>query len=577
MADTTASNLTETTNTNNSLISRASSAISDFRRYLGEPAVQRAFPTTLAIVGTFVGILLFILMREPSKTTLFASLPESEKSRVIEVLRQNSIDVSLDTSTGEVLVPTNDYYQSRMLLAGHGLPASLPEGYDSLKEMPMGTSRSVEAMRIKQTQELELARSVNEISGILGARVHLALPEKTVFIRERSAPTASVFVKLAAGRSLGNNTVQAIVHLVSSSVPNLPSENVTVVDQQGNLLSRRADDPTAALTERQLEYSMKLEQIYRQRIISILTPIHGAGNVTAQVSVDVDFTRSSVTEEVLDPEGSAVRSEQASQDQSMEPEAVGVPGSLANTPPLAADLTTDAPTPAGDPAKLSQSSSSSIRNYELSRKVSTTQNPTGEIKRIAAAVLVRDFAIINEAGERVIEGLSDEERARIESLVREAIGISEARGDTVNVSSGEFLDEMDVISVPWYENSSIRELLGKLFTVLILGIVTFGVLRPLLSRIFVPAGIGVGAPSIAADDAEMDELDLDQVEVGEGESLEDIKAKLKPKKTAISAEMLDTANTYDDKVAVIRMIVGDEAGRVSNVFKTMMSQEVDSV
>ena len=464
-----------------------------------------------------------------------------------------------------------------MLLAGHGLPASLPEGYDSLKEMPMGTSRSVEAMRIKQTQELELARSVNEISGILGARVHLALPEKTVFIRERSAPTASVFVKLAAGRSLGNNTVQAIVHLVSSSVPNLPSENVTVVDQQGNLLSRRADDPTAAMTERQLEYSMKLEQIYRQRIISILTPIHGAGNVTAQVSVDVDFTRSSVTEEVLDPEGSAVRSEQASQDQSMEPEAVGVPGALANTPPLAADLTTDAPTPAGDPAKLSQSSSSSIRNYELSRKVSTTQNPTGEIKRIAAAVLVRDFATINEAGERVIEGLSDEERARIESLVREAIGISEARGDTVNVSSGEFLDEMDVISVPWYENSSIRELLGKLFTVLILGIVTFGVLRPLLSRIFVPAGIGVGAPSIAADDAEMDELDLDQVEVGEGESLEDIKAKLKPKKTAISAEMLDTANTYDDKVAVIRMIVGDEAGRVSNVFKTMMSQEVDSV
>ena len=569
MADTTVTNINN--ENKNSLVGKASSAITDIRRFMNQPAAKRALPTILALVVTFVGIILFISMREPSKTTLFSSLSEADKSKVVESLRQNGINVSLDSATGEILVPSTDYYQSKMLLAAEGLPESLPSGYDNLNDLPMGTSRSVEAVKIRQGLENELARSINEISGILGARVHLAIPEKSVFVRERGNPTASIFVKLGAGRSLGENQIRAIVHLVSSSVPNLPSENVTVVDQHGNLLSKPSDDPTSAMSNRQLEYTMKLEQVYRQRVISLLTPILGAGNITAQVSVDVDFTTKNITEEIVDPESSAIRSEQATQDMTSEPEAQGIPGAVANTPPLAAELATDAPASQPSGSNIKSQSSSSIKNYEVSKRVTATTNPTGTIKRIVAAILIREKFVTNEAGERVLQKVSDQEKASIQALVRDAIGFKEERGDSITITGGEFVEDIQLIDVPWYENSAIRELLGKLFTILVLAIVTFGALRPLLSRILVTAGDASGATGTVsiADDEEEEE---DKIEVQEGESLEDIKAKLKPKKSAISADMLDTANTYDDKVAIIRMIVGDEAGRVSSVFRNMMKQ-----
>ena len=569
MADTTVSNVNEN---KGNLITKTGFYITNIRRFLEEPAAKRALPTVLALIVAFVGILIFITMREPSKTTLFSSLTEGDKAKVVESLRQKGIDVSLDSATGEVLVPSTDYYQSKMLLAAEGLPESLPSGYDNLSDLPMGTSRSVEAVKIRQSQESELSRSINEISGILGARVHLAIPDKSVFVRERGSPTASVFVKLGAGRSLGENQVRAIVHLVSSSVPNLPSENVTVVDQHGNLLSRPTNDPTSALSNRQLEYTMKLEQVYRQRVISLLTPILGAGNITAQVNVDVDFTTQNVTEEIVDPEGTALRSEQATQDLTSEPEAVGIPGAVANTPPVAADLATGAPESAPAGSKIKSQSSSSIKNYEVSKRVTAIRNPTGQIKRIVAAILVRDKLVLNELGENVLQKLSDEEKGNIEALVRDAIGFKQERGDSITISSGEFIDEIELSTVPWYENSAIRELLGKLFTILILAIVIFGALKPLLNRILVPVGGAIADGGTGAVALDEDEEEEDKIEVQEGESLEDIKAKLKPKKSAISPDMLDTANTYDDKVAVIRMIVGDEAGRVSSVFKALMKQ-----
>ncbi len=573
MADTTVTNLNEG---KSNLITKTSNAITDIRRILNEPAAKRALPTALALIVTFIGIILFISFREPSKTTLFSSLSEADKSKVVESLRQNGISVSLDTATGEVLVPSTDYYQSKMLLAAEGLPESLPNGYDSLDNMPMGTSRSVEAVKIRNGLENELARSINEISGILGARVHLAIPDKSVFVRERGKPTASVFVKLGAGRSLGENQIRAIVHLVSSSVPNLPSENVTVVDQHGNLLSKPSDDINSAMSNRQLEYTMKLEQVYRQRVLSLLTPILGAGNITAQVNVDVDFTTQNITEEVVDPEASALRSEQATQDITSEPQAQGIPGAVANTPPLAAELATENPVPTQAQPNIKSQSSSSIKNYEVSKRVSTTTNPTGTIKRIVAAILIRDKLVTNELGEQVLQKISNEEKANLEALVRDAIGFRENRGDSITISSGEFVEDLQVIEVPWYENSAIRELLGKLFTILILAIVTFGALRPLLSRILIPTAGVAGGPGVAIAQDEDDEEAEDKIEVAEGESLEDIKAKLKPKKSAISADMLDTANTYDDKVAIIRMIVGDEAGRVSSVFRNMMKQSSKS-
>lgn len=550
--------------------------IAKAQNFFNEPSVQRSIPTLMAVIVCFVGLMAYLMLQKPARTTLYSSLPEAEKMRVVEALKNAGVDVILDPTTGEVLVPTSDYHNSRIMLAAQGLPASVPEGYSGLNDMPMGTSRSVESMHIKQAQELELARSISEIDTVLAARVHLALPEKSVFVRSNPDPTASVFLQLANGRSLGRTQVEAIIHLVSSSVPGLNKENVTVIDQNGALLSRTADDPDSILSDSQLEYKMRLEGIYRHRVVSILTPIVGAGNVNAQINIDFDFTRTDRTEEIVDPNGNALRSEQKTLDQTADLTAKGIPGAVTNTPPTKAELEIEeGQGPEGAGGQLQTRSSSEVRNFEVSRTVSTTQNPRVQIDRLFASVLVSDKLVVDpETNLEVRQPLSQEEIERIETLVKDSIGFDEERGDSVTVKSAEFVDTLMAAAVPWYEKSWFEEVSRQISTILILSIVALGVMRPLLSRILVP--VGAVPPGMAASVGDED-LDIDTVEVGEGESLEDIKAKLKPKKAAISAEMLDTANTYDDKVAIIRMIVSDEAGRVSNVFKNMMRQDMDNL
>ena len=552
------------------IISRISSSISNVRKMTSDPAVQKSVPLIFGVIVAFVGLIVFFTMQKADMTTLFASLPENEKSAVIQTLKQNGVNVSLNPSTGEVIVPLEDYHNSRMLLAAEGLPSSVPDGYDNLSDMPMGTSRSVEAIRIKQSLEAELSRSINFISGISSARVHLAIPEKTVFAREIALPSASVFVKLSNGRSLGRQQIQSIVHLVASSVPNLPSENITVVDQFGELLSKPSGDAAGTASNEQMSQTMRLGEIYKSRVISLLTPIVGAGNLKAEINVDMNFTKSEITEESVDPKGNALRSEQTSLDESAKPEARGIPGALSNAPPLAPDLNKEAPEGKGAGKNLQQRSQTSVKNYEVSRKVETTTAQYGVIKKIKAAVITREKKVLTAEGTYTFETLSKEKLLEIKSLVQEALGFDEARGDSVTVTSSPFVDMLEADIEPWYENNSIKEMLQQFATILILAIVIFGALHPLLKRVMVPAGFSSGVGSMAGDEIDADD---EKIEVQEGESLEDIKAKLKPKKSAISAEMLDTANTYDDKVAVIRMIVGDEAGRVSSVFKGMMGND----
>ena len=195
------------------------------------------------------------------------------------------MDVALDPTTGDVLVPVADLHSSRMKLAALGLPSTAADGYDSLSNIPMGTSRSVEMMRLKQSQEVELARSIMEIRAIKSARVHLAIPERTVFVRDQATPSASVFLQLAGGRSLDESQVEAIINLVSASISGMSKEDVTVVDQQGRMLSKAIDDPASITTDNQFQYRMRLENIYRSRIESLVSPLVGAGNVNAQVNI----------------------------------------------------------------------------------------------------------------------------------------------------------------------------------------------------------------------------------------------------------------------------------------------------
>ena len=329
------------------------------------------------------------------------------------------------------------------------------------------------------------------------------------------------------------------------------------------------------VSDAQLEHRIRLEEIYRNRVIALVSPIVGAGNVTAQVNLDIDFTRSEVTEEVMDPEGTALRSEQRSSESSAEIIAKGVPGATSNRAPTQTDIDTQQNTDSSDPNANRARSQSSTRNYEVSRTVSTTKRPSSQITGIQAAVLVREMEVMNaETGLMEVSEIPEEKLKEIEALVSDAIGINNERGDRLTVSSSTFVSALEGIKKPWYDMDWAIMIMRQSLTILIMAVVVLGVIRPLINRVMVPTATGGPGEAVMTAD---DDVDLDTVEIQEGESLEDIKAKLKPKKAAISAEMLDTANTYDDKVAVIRMIVSDEAGRVSNVFKAMMQQDMDAV
>lgn len=555
------------------LVSATGGALVALRELTAQPGFQRAMPTFIAVLAIAIGLGGYFYMRQPERTTLYASLSESDKARVVDALKNANVDVTLDPATGEVLVPVGDYHSARMSLAAQGLPSAAPVGYDALADIPMGTSRSIEVVRLKQAQELELARSINEISAVQAARVHLAIPERSVFVREQEQPKASIFLQLASGRRLDESQVEAIINLVATSVPGMARENVTIVDQAGRLLSRPLDDPTAIVTDTQLQYRMRLESIYRQRIESLVTPIVGPGNANAQVNIEIDFTRSEVTEERVDPNATALRSEQNTLDVSGNVTARGVPGATSNTAPSEAQLSAAKPDPAGAAPTTENRSSSELRNYEVSRKVETTMVPSNRIIKIDAALLLRNAVVVDpETQQEVSQELDEKALADIERLVSSAIGLQPERGDTLTVASKPFISTLEGVSVDWYQTDWIKQLAQQGVTVLLLGVITLGVIRPLLNRVLVPAGgAGGGHAGLTEEEAEA----LDSVEVNDGETLEEIKAKLKPKKSNISLEMLDTANTYDDKVAIIRMIVGDEAGRVSNVFKQMMKKELD--
>ena len=544
-------------------------------RLTGGQSPRQLMPAIAGIVVTVIALGFFVSSQQPERTTLYASLPESEKSRVVDALKNAGVDVALDPTTGDVIVPVADYHSSRMTLAAQGLPASIPDGYDALGDIPMGSSRSVENVRLKQTQEVELARSISEIEGLVTARVHLAIPEKSVFARASTPPSGSVFLQMENGRSLSRQQVDAIVHLVASSVPFMAKNDVTVVDQYGNLLSRAPQDSAGRVSDAQLEHRIRLEDIYRNRVISLVTPIVGAGNVTAQVNLDIDFTRSEVTEELMDPEGNALRSEQRSSETSSEIIAKGVPGATSNNAPTQTEMNTEQNLGTTDPNSAKARSTSETRNYEVSRTVSTTQRPSSQITGIQAAVLVREMEVMNaETGLMEVQAIPDEKLKEIEALIASAIGINDERGDSLTVSSSTFVSALEGVKKPWYDMDWAVNLMRQGLTILLMAVVVLGVIRPLINRVMVPSAQGGPGEAMVSMD---DDVDLDTVEIQEGESLEDIKAKLKPKKAAISPEMLDTANTYDDKVAVIRMIVSDEAGRVSNVFKNMMRGDMDPV
>ena len=566
----------------------SSSPIARMSNFVNQPAFKRSLPLIVSIVFAGVVLIFFALSQKPSLTSLYDSLSASEKAKMLDALTAAGYDATVDPATGNVLIPTSDFHEAKLSLAAQGLPASTPDGYSELNNLPMGASRSIEAMKLKQAQEVEIARSISAMSDVIGARVHLALPEKSVFVRDRMDPTASVFVQLGQGRSLDELQVEAILNLVSASVAGLSRDDVTVIDQNGRLLSNSPDDPASILSDTQLQYRMRLENIYRSRIESILTPLVGLGNATAQVNIEIDFTRTEITEETVDPKRNALVSEQNALDLTTKKEARGIPGALSNDPPAEVELTTDAdevdPTAQaenyGDPGgsnnnNLETRSSREVKNYEVSKKIQTTQKPSTQLMKIDAAVLLRQPKVIDpETGLLVSHPYNEQKLEEIRALIKSTVGLQDDRGDTLAISTTDVEPVLSEVAVDWYQMDWVKSAIQNVVIMLMLGVVVLGVIRPLINRLLVPVG---GSGTTVAAGIEDDDVDLTSIEVNEGESLEDIKAKLKPKKSNISLEMLDTANTYDDKVAIIRMMVNDEAGRVSTVFKQMMARDLDLI
>ena len=573
------------------ILATSSNAVARIREAIDQPGFRRAFPTLLASLTAVAALVLYWGMQKPEMTTLYSSLSESEKSRVLNSLKNMGVDVQLDPATGEILVPADEYHQSRISLAAQGLPEFAGSEMNNLDNLPLGISRSVEGVRLRQVQEAELAKSITEISSVKASRVHLALPEKSVFVRDQTPPTASVFVNLKNGRKLDKTQILAITNLVSSSVPGMNPGNVSIVDQFGNLLSNSPDDPDQVLADSQLEYRMKLENIYRNRIQSLVTPIVGSNNVNAQVNLEIDFTRREVSQEIVDPDSSATLSEQNSLNVTAKKDAIGIPGAISNEPPqeatvnqeqnqagLAANNATNQ-----DEEKFETKSSTELKNYENSKTFETVKNPTNVITRIDAALLIRDKKVIDpETQEVSYEPVAQEVIQELENLVKSALGIKPERGDTLTITSQPFVEEFDGFEEKWYETPWFRSTVENSLLVLLIGIVALGVVRPMLNKILVPTASTNSVMELYAEAETMAEVaakratETAAVEVDEGESLDEIKAKLKPKKRGgISADLLDTANTYDDKVALVRMIVTDEAGRVANVFKQMMRDDLE--
>ena len=576
-----------------SLLAAPTQALAKVRETMEQPGFRRAFPTLLASLTAVAAVILYISMQKPEMTTLYSSVSETEKSKIIDSLQNMGIEIQLDPATGELMVPANVYHQARISLAAQGLPEYSGGGFGSLENMPLGISRSVEGLKLRQAQEAELGKSITEISSIQSARVHLALPEKSVFVRDQTPPTASVFVSLKNGRKIDQTQVLAITNLVSSSVPAMSPSNVSIIDQFGNLLSNSPDDPDQALADSQLEYRMRLENIYRNRIKSLVTPIVGSGNINAQVNIEIDFTRKEISQEIVDPDTTATLSEQNSLNVTAKKDAVGIPGAIANEPPqeatvnqeqnqagLAAQVGTDNQ---AEEEPFETKSSTNLKNYEVSKTYETVKNSSNLITRIDAALLIRDRTVISpDTGEEISEPVSAEVITQVENLVKSALGIKPERGDSLTVTSQPFVEEFQGFVTKWYEGVWFRSIVEKTLLVLLIGVVALGVVRPMLNKILVPTASTNSVVELYAEAETMAAVaakratETEAVEVDEGESLDEIKAKLKPKKKGgISADMLDTANTYDDKVALVRIIVTDEAGRVANVFKQLMREDLE--
>jgi flagellar M-ring protein FliF len=458
--------------------------------FQGLPALRQIGLMIGLAASVALGVAVVLWSQQPNHTLLYANLSSKDAGQVIDALQKAGIGYKVDEATGAVMVESSKVQTARMQLAKDGLPESNAMGFEMLqKDQGFGTSQFIETARFQRALESELSRTIATLRNVEGARVHLAIPKRSVFLRDRSDPTASIMVDLYSGRTLDDEQVAAIVNLVSSSVPDLAPKNVTVVDQRGNLLTSGDSGDTLAPTSSQFAYNRKLELTYSDRIRKLLEPIVGSGRVRATVNADLDFTVTERTQESYNPDLPALRSEQISEDRSSSAlVASGIPGALSNQPPedpVLQDPNLQDGTAAGqDGASVPRNSSKrSVRNYELDKTISHTRLPTGNIRRLSIAVVIDNKQVLDDAGEPLSKPWSEEELSRFTALAKDAVGFNPQRGDTLNVINSSFIPMPEPEAVPepsLMEQPWIWDIAKQAVGAIGLLIVVFGVLKPVM-------------------------------------------------------------------------------------------------
>jgi flagellar M-ring protein FliF len=514
-------------------------------------------------------------------TVLSGQLSERESGQVMDALTAAGIEFKLNPS-GAVSVPESKVQEARIRLASQGLPQSDSMGIEMIqKESALGSSSMMETARYQSVLETELARTIIKVQGVQTARVHLALPKASVFLRDSHKATASVMLQLYPGRRLEPGQVAAVVHLVASSVPELSASDVTLVDQAGSLLNSPDENAESTMSTRQFEYTRKLEESYQRRIIDLLEPMLGPGRVRATVTADLDFTITEETRENYDPQKTAVRSEQTSSETRKGGDgAEGIPGALSNQPPGtsgapsipgAATPGNPAPTAAGAQGAAAQAAAAqagagqttavntgpsssaqrSTRNFEVDRTLSYVKQPVGVLKRLNVGVVLDDWQKVDADGKVTTAPMSDTDVKRFTQLVKESIGLKEDRGDQLNVLNQAFKGSPalgPVDGLPLWQQPWLTQLAKQIVGAALVLVVAFLVLRPLMKSLTKPAR---RASAGAGDDLEGDRLSLS----GQG------------------GKPIKLAPSFEQQIAAARTLVGQDPRRAAQVVKEWVSAD----
>lgn len=531
-----------------------------------------AAPTTMMIpvprfIGAILGVVVTVLVSigiytwgtAPSFSSLYTGLEPGDASEVVAALQSAGIQYELNAASGSVMVESGRVHEARLNLASQGLPKGTAIGVEMLQqEQSFGTSQFVESARYHHAMETELARTISTMRNVKSARVHLAIPKHSVFVRKREKPSASVALSLYGGRTIEQGQVNAIVHMVASGISNLSAENVTVVDQNGRLLSSGDLAGNVAMTARQYDYSRKVEQDYARRIEHLLEPIMGVGKVRATVNADIDFTQQESTEELFNNANNTVRSEQSSSSQKFSRDGGGVPGALTNQPPESGQLVEGAGGVGQGAASQNplNSSRNSVRNFEVDRTIRHSRQNSGIVKRLTVAVLVDDHVVL-EDGEITRTPLTTEEITRMTTLVQQTIGFDQQRGDLVNVINASFspLEEVEALPEPSImDNKWVQFALKWIWPFILIMVVIFTILKPSIK------GLTTYTPPAPV---------LTETQAGEaGEGGAAGMAQLEHQEAPIPLP-----SDHDQKVEFARSMVSQDPRKVANVVKDWVGNE----